>query len=423
MTCDRISVLTAIVLGATLAASAGESGQAEWQGLFDGQALTGWTQRGGTASYRVEDGQIVGLSVPNTPNSFLCTERHYADFVLEYEFKVDPRLNSGVQIRSNSVPGYQDGRVHGYQIEIDPSERAWTAGIYDESRRGWLCDLKGNEPARRAFRQDEWNRVRVEARGDSLKTWLNGVPAADLRDAVTRSGFIGLQVHGTQESEPREVRWRNLRIKDLGDPCRQPPKGALVLLDERGDLSAWEHAGQPGTRVKWRLVDGALEVTPGAGSIVTRRAFGDCRLHVEFAVDDNRESGQANGNSGVYLQGRYEVQILNSAGQEPADNSCGAIYGVKPADYNMARPAGEWQAYDITFRAPRWDVGGTKLEDARLTVYHNGTRVHDNVEVPSNTGAGRPEAPHDGPLLLQDHGNRVRFRNIWIVPAAVTGGP
>lgn len=200
----------------------------EWKPLFNGKDLDGWVQRGGKAKYHVEDKQIVGTCVPNTGNSFLCTTRDYADFLLELEFKVNPKLNSGVQIRSHcfdqkktieangkkiAIPA---GRVHGYQVEIDPSERAWTGGIYDEGRRGWLNDLKKNEPARKAFKQNEWNKFRIECRGDSLKTWLNDVPAADLKDALTPSGFIALQVHAVgKETEPREVRFRNLRIKEL----------------------------------------------------------------------------------------------------------------------------------------------------------------------------------------------------------------
>ena len=407
-------MLRMLLIGALIPCGLALADEPAWQSLVDGKTLDGWVQRGGKAEYVVEDGEIVGRSAANTPNSFLCTKRDYADFVLEYEFKVDPRLNSGVQIRSNSVAGYQNGCVHGYQVEIDPSERAWTAGVYDESRRGWLCDLKENEPARKAFRQNEWNQVRVEARGDHIRTWLNGVPAADLHDEWTRSGFIGLQVHGTKETEPMEIRWRKLRIKDFGDPWSKPPAGAVALLDASGDLSKWEHADKPGSSVQWTFADGALEVKPGSGNIVTKKPFGDCRLHVEFCVPDNGKQGQQNGNSGVYLQGRYEVQILNSCGQEPADNICGAIYGVKPADFNMALPADEWQTHDIEFHAPRWNADGTKSENARITVYHNGTRIHHDVEIPTSTGSGRPEAPGDAPLLLQDHGNRVRFRNIWI---------
>ena len=156
-----------------------------WTDLIDGQSLEGWTQRGGKANYEVQDGAIVGSSVPNTPNSFLCTEKDYGDFELQLEFKVDPQLNSGIQIRSQSLDHYKNGQVHGYQVEIDPSDRAWTAGIYDEGRRGWLADLTNNRDARYAFKQNEWNHVRILAVGDRIQTWLNDVPCADLTDSKT----------------------------------------------------------------------------------------------------------------------------------------------------------------------------------------------------------------------------------------------
>ena len=193
-----------------------------WTPLFDGKTLKGWKQLNGTAKYTVEDSCIVGTTVEGSPNSFLCTEKTYGDFMLEYDFKVDPRLNSGVQIRSESYPEYQKGRVHGYQVEIDPSEdRAWSGGIYDEARRGWLADLKNNEPARKAFKQNEWNHIRVEAVGDSIKTWINGAPAASLKDSMTPKGFIGLQVHASSLSDPLQVRWRNLRIQELGPGAKR----------------------------------------------------------------------------------------------------------------------------------------------------------------------------------------------------------
>ena len=199
-----------------------------WKPLFDGKSLEGWKQHGGKAKYRVEEEQIIGSSVPNTPNSFLCTEKEYGDFILELEFKVDPKLNSGVQIRSQVFDAPQEAeiggkkfkfaadRVHGYQVEIDPSDRAYSGGIYDEGRRGWLFDLKNNEAARKAFKQGEWNKFRIECRGDSIKTWINDVPAADLKDDVTPKGLIALQVHGVgKREEPLEVRWRNIRIQEL----------------------------------------------------------------------------------------------------------------------------------------------------------------------------------------------------------------
>jgi hypothetical protein len=206
-------------------AGAAEEG---WKSLFDGKDLDGWVQHGGHAKYSVEDGEIVGRSVPKTGNSFLCTKRDYTNFVLELEFNVQDGLNSGVQVRSQCFErpttvvlggkrfNFPADRVHGYQVEIDPSKRAWTGGIYDEGRRGWLFDLKHNEAARRAFKPEEWNTFRIECKGDLIKTWLNGVPAADLHDAVTPSGFIALQVHGVKDKqEPLKVRFRNIRIKEL----------------------------------------------------------------------------------------------------------------------------------------------------------------------------------------------------------------
>ena len=197
--------------------------------LFDGKSLTGWVQRGGKAKYRVEDGAIVGTSVPNTPNSFLCTEKEYGDFVLELEFKVDPELNSGVQVRSHVAPegetvesagvkikGTPGGRVFGYQVEIDPAPRSFTGGVYDEGRRGWLQDLSKNEAARKAFKPKEWNSLKIECKGTAIKTWVNGVPAADLTDDADPKGFIALQVHGIgKKTDTLEVRWRNIRLKEL----------------------------------------------------------------------------------------------------------------------------------------------------------------------------------------------------------------
>jgi hypothetical protein len=221
------SLITIGCLAATLntARSAEQDG---WVNLSNGKDLAGWEQHGGKAKYRVESGEIVGTAVPNTGNSFLCTQRPYTNFILELEFKVDPSLNSGVQIRSEVFPqatsAVIDGktykfpadRVHGYQVEIDPGKRAWTGGIYDEGRRAWLKNLEKNDNARAAFKQKEWNKFRIECVGDSIKTWLNGAIAAELKDSVTPAGIIALQVHGVGKREDAlEVRWRNLRIKEL----------------------------------------------------------------------------------------------------------------------------------------------------------------------------------------------------------------
>ncbi len=222
-------LLAAVVLSSTLLLQPGALRADDFKPLFDGKSLTGWTQHGGKAKYTVEDGEIVGRSVPNTQNSFLCTDKEYGDFILELEFKVHPELNSGVQIRSQvfgeekeiDVEGKTKkipaDRVHGYQVEIDPSDRSYSGAIYDEARRGrFLADLANNEAARKAFKQGEWNRFRIECRGDSIKTWINDVPAVDLKDGVTAKGVIALQVHVVGKREdPLDVHWRNIRIQEL----------------------------------------------------------------------------------------------------------------------------------------------------------------------------------------------------------------
>ncbi len=217
-----------IALAAWFLSSAQAASTAEWNPLFDGKTLNGWVQRGGKAKFSVAHGEIVGSSVPGTGNSFLCTTRDYTNFVLELDFKTVSGLNSGVQIRSHAfdVPTEFDhngkviripaGRVHGYQIEIDPSERAWSGGVFEEGRRGWLGNLKTNEAARATYRSNDWNQFRIEATAGMIKTSINGVPAVGLKDAVTRSGFVGLQVHGVgNRTNVMEVRFRNIRIQEL----------------------------------------------------------------------------------------------------------------------------------------------------------------------------------------------------------------
>ncbi len=203
-----------------------------WVYMFQEDTKDGWTQLNGEATYEIEDGVVIGTTKLGEPNSFLTTIKMYDDFILEYEVKVDPRMNSGVQIRSNSYDHdttytfvndegetvektVNSPRVHGYQVEIDPSDRAWSGGIYDEARRGWLANLEDNEAGRQAFKNGEWNKYRVEARGDTIRTFINGVQTAELVDDMTDSGFIGLQVHSTRIEEPMQVMWRNIRLKEL----------------------------------------------------------------------------------------------------------------------------------------------------------------------------------------------------------------
>lgn len=206
--------------------------------LFNGTDLSGWTKLGGDATYHVEGDEIVGTSAqPSSPNTFLVTDQSYADFVLDVDFFIsDTDFNSGVQIRSQSLPTHNDGRVFGYQVEIDPSTRAWTGGIYFEGGSPdrpavWLDDLDDNPAAQAAFVLGDWNRFHIIAQDRRIQTWINDVPAADYTDddpdAFLPSGFIGLQVHQVTSNDPREARWRNLVLSSLP---------TLVVNRETGDV-------------------------------------------------------------------------------------------------------------------------------------------------------------------------------------------
>lgn len=188
-----------------------------WRDLFNGKDLTGWKQVNGEAEYAVENGELVGTTVPSRVNSFLVTEETFGDFVLELDFKMDS-TNSGVQIRSESKADYQDGRVHGYQVDFDPTPRAWTGGIYDEARRGWIYPLVYNPRGGKAFRRGEWNALRIECVGPAIRVWINGTPTASIVDSMTPKGFIALQVHGVYRPEDvgKKIRWKNIRINTTG---------------------------------------------------------------------------------------------------------------------------------------------------------------------------------------------------------------
>jgi len=196
---------------------------------------------------------------------------------------------------------------------------------------------------------------------------------------------------------------------------QKPPKGAVVLFDGT-NLDAWQQADKPGRPAKWKLVPGgAMEVR--GGNIATRRKFRDFFLHVEFRTPYMPQArGQGRGNSGVYLLGRYEVQVLDSYGLEGEDNECGGIYHMAKPLVNMCLPPLQWQTYDITFTAPRFNAAGKKIANARVTIAHNGVLIHKKVELSAPTGGALDNKEAlPGPIMLQDHGNPVQYRNIWII--------
>lgn len=445
------TVLSALFLLA--ACAGGPEDDTPWQELFNGEDLSGWTQLGGEAEYAVRDGAIVGTTVHNTPNSFMATEQLYGDFILELEYLVDSTMNSGIQVRSNSHDYYMDGRVHGYQIEIDPSDRGWSAGIYDEARRGWLVPVTDNPDAQAAFRQGDWNHYRIEAIGDTLKTWINGVPAAHLIDDKTAEGFIALQVHsiGDDAQAGTEIVWRDIRI--LTDSLaraysRETPLEPVVTKNnltqaekEDGWKLLWDGEsteGWHGARLEdfpdhgWEIEDGVLTVlasgggeSEAGGDIVTDSLYGDFDLRVDFRITEGANSGikyyvDTELNKGEGSAIGLEYQILDDErhpdaklGNHEGSRTMASLYDLIQADpAKPVNPIGQWNTARILSRdghVEHW------LNGVKVLEYERGTDAYRQLvsESKYNIWPGFGEAER-GHILLQDHGNRVSFRNIKI---------
>jgi hypothetical protein len=222
-------------------------------------------------------------------------------------------------------------------------------------------------------------------------------------------------VHDESRPRPKVV---TPGTESTADRPGKPPSDAVVLFDGT-DLSQWKSArgGEPG----WKVENGELVVVGKSGDIVTKEPFGDCQLHVEWAAPTPPAgSSQGRGNSGIKFMGKYEVQVLDSY-ENPtyADGGAGSVYGQYPPLVNVSRPAGEWQTFDVIFRAPRFASDGKVVGPATVTLLHNGVLVQDHVELSGPTGKARsPYPPHADklPMLLQDHNNPVRYRNIWVRP-------
>jgi len=368
----------------------------QWKPLFDGKSLEGFQQRGGQAVYSIEDGSIVGRSKPgDKENSFLCTKEHYSDFILEFETKVDPSLNSGVQIRSNSLAEYQNGRVHGYQVEIDPSERAFSGGIYDEARRKWLNDLADNEAGRKAFKNNQWNKFRVECIGDSIRTWVNDVPCADLVDSMTLDGFIAFQVHANQQKEPMPVAWRNIRIKDMGRHHWLP------LFDGKS-LSGWHRHGGG----QWSVDNGAIVGRNTAdqekhGLLVSDKVYDDFTVRLKYLSEQ--------GNSGFYFRIKLLDEAVGCAGFQaeidPA-NDIGGLYETNGRAWVVKPSAEEVKKY---FKPGQWNDMTVSAHGGRIVVRVNGYKTADLKDDPSS---------RSGYLALQVHGSqdlKVSVKDIEIL--------
>ncbi|MBK9386254.1 MAG: DUF1080 domain-containing protein [Planctomycetes bacterium] len=396
--------MRALAFALCLASSAAAQVQREWTSLFDGQSLAGWRQINGTAKYHVEDGAIVGTTTAGSPNSFLCSERLYGDFELELEVKLfDEGLNSGVQIRSESFPTYQDGRVHGYQVEVATGGEA--GFIYDEARRGWLSTDRDDPRARAAFRSGEWNRYRIVCVGSVLRTWVNDVPVARVEDDWSPCGFIGLQVHSVGGDPQWRVAWRALRVRELGDG------GGFASLFDGRSLQGWRVNENPASV---RVEDGAIVVRGERAHLfydgpVCQHSFRDFELHALVLTKPGANSGvyfhTAFQESGWPSQG-YEVQVNNTQSDWRRTGGLYAIQDVKEA------PAKDEQ----------WFALEVRVEGQRVTVKVDGKVTADYTEPPK---APRPQGMERrllqrGTFALQCHdpGSEVRFKQLRVKPLA-----
>ncbi len=432
------------ILLITLGASNLVMAQDDWTYLFNGENLDGWVQRNGEATYEVVDGVIVGTTVLNTPNSFLCTEKNYSDFIFEVELLVEPNMNSGIQFRSLSLPEYNNGRVHGYQCEVDPSTRAWSGGIYDEARRGWLYPLDLNPKAQSALKMGEWNRYRIECIGNSIRTWLNDIPCAHVIDDMTSEGFIALQVHGIGSNKDKvghQIKWRNVRIKTeklepalyadihvenlvANDLNIVERKQGFKLLFDGKSTDCWKSAKADDFPAKgWEVKDGILSVLSngGGGDIITKKEYGPFELKFDFMYTEGANSGvkYGIGNNGPSLG--LEYQILDDERHPDAkkgvvnNRTMSSLYDLIPStkEGRFTKGPNEWNRGRIVVypsgKVEHWLNGRKVVEYTRGDNIYKALVARSKYAEFENFGLAKK-----GPILLQDHNDNVHYRSLKI---------
>jgi hypothetical protein len=427
-----------------------------WTSLFDGKTLKGWKKLAGDANYKVQNGTIIGTTVANTGNSFLATDKEYGDFVLELDFKIDDTTNnSGIQTRSHYDPAGHNGkgRVYGRQYEIDPKTRRWTAGVYDEGRRGWLYPLTLNPKAQDAFKLGEYNHIKIENIGDEIKTWINGIPAAYLVDTMDRKGFIALQVHAVDDPKDTgsKVYFKNIKIKtnDLKPSAMnadvyvvnnksnsltdyEKQQGWKLLFDGKTS-NGWRSAKGNGFPASgWKIENGVISVissegkeSANGGDIVTEDQYNAFDLSFDFKLTTGANSGLkyfvtlAEDTKGSAIG--LEYQILDDKNHPDAklgidgNRTLSSLYDLIKAgkQEQFIRPIGEWN----TGRVVVYPDNKVEhyLNGAKVLEYQRGSREYRDLVANSKykiwPGFGEAKRGH---ILLQDHGDEVSFKNIKI---------
>ncbi|PSL07371.1 3-keto-disaccharide hydrolase [Cecembia rubra] len=427
-----------------------------WINLFNGENLDGWKVVGGAAEFEVKEGEIIGYAKANTPNTFLVTEQDYTDFILELELKIENlSSNSGVMARGQIDPNARDGQglVYGYQIEADPTPRAWSGGLYDEARRGWLYPLDLNPAAKSAFKMGEWNHYRIEAIGNEIKTWINGQEVTYVVDDMDSKGLIGLQVHSiyNAEDEGNKTYFRNVRIQ-TENLVPQPFTGDVFvvnttlnqltdfeksqgwrLLFNGVNTDGWKAAYKEEFPSEgWKVKDGILTIQASDGSesmsygdIVTEEKFRAFDLAFDFKFSEGANSGVkyfvtlSEGNTGSAIGLEYQILDDNQhpdakMGRE-GNRTLSSLYDLIKANKTprFVKGPGEWNKGRVVV-----------YPDNRVEHYLNGVKVVEFVRGSDEYRALVAESKYkiwekfgeapEGHILLQDHGDEVQFKNIKI---------
>ncbi len=453
------SKINKVIVGLLIISSFTLTAQDGWEVLFNGKDLKNFEQLNGDAKYEIKNQELIGTSKVGTPNSFMATKKKYADFILEFDVWVENGLNSGVQFRSISAPDIMDGRVHGYQCEIETSARKWAGGIYDEARNGWLYPLTRNPKGQNAFVSGEWNHYRIEAIGNNIRTWINDTQCANLVDDTTAEGLIAFQVHSIQDAglEGKTVRWKNIKIKtnDLEKSRKEVDievpeisyltnqltpdevrKGWRLLWDGKSS-NGWRGAKLEDFPDKgWDINDGILSVLPSGGAesrnggdIVTNASFGNFELSVDFNLTEGANSGikyfvDADLNKGEGSAIGLEFQILDDEKHPDAkegkngNRMVGSLYDLIRAENTdnsrgkNFKGIGVWNNARIVVRAGHVEHW---LNQVKVVAFDRYSQMFQALVEKSKyeqwKDFGRlPE----GLILLQDHGDKVSFRSIKV---------